>query len=171
MTMPVMPSNEALEYVPTQAIADFLASQIAPELDGILFPSVQVAGDKVNVVLFHKAAKVAEITYPPGTKFRVKTGMFNGEEWEPDLTVIEMVPPSERAISTTPSVFDGLDLGNLSSIDWDSSPDRDIRQVTLEVDMASLEVRRVRGVKFVTEDERVERMRFEGQRGIESSDF
>jgi hypothetical protein len=168
MTMPVMPSDEALEYVPTQAIADFLASRIDPELDGILFPSVQVTGDKVNVVLFHKAARVAEVTYPPGTKLRVNAGMFNGEEWEPDITVIEEVPPSESASSPSSSV-DAQD--SLSSIDWDSPSDRDLRQVTLEVDLASLEVRRVRGVKFDTDDERVERLRFEGQTGSESSDF
>ena len=58
MTRPVMPDEEALEYLPTQAVADFLATQQKPAIDGIVFPSVQAGGDDLNVVLFHKAARV-----------------------------------------------------------------------------------------------------------------
>ena len=41
LTMPVMPDDEPFEYLPTQAIADFLASRTKPSLDGIIYPSVQ----------------------------------------------------------------------------------------------------------------------------------
>jgi len=70
MARPVMPDDRTLDYLPTQAIADFLANALDPPLDGILYPSVQVgfpansgallASRRIgrNVVLFHKAARV-----------------------------------------------------------------------------------------------------------------
>ena len=39
---PIQPSDEALEYVATQAIAEYLASEL--KFDGIVYPSAQVGG-------------------------------------------------------------------------------------------------------------------------------
>jgi RES domain len=75
LSKPVMPSDEPFDYLPTQAVADFLAMEPSPGLDGIIYPSVQAGGfDRLtnpgyrvfrrplvhdcNVVLFHKAARV-----------------------------------------------------------------------------------------------------------------
>jgi hypothetical protein len=77
ITRPVMPHDEPREYLPTQAIADFLANLSDPCLDGIIYPSSQVprrlpalrraalladglgnASIGRNVVLFHKSARV-----------------------------------------------------------------------------------------------------------------
>ena len=41
IALPVMPDDESYDYIPTQAIADFLASNANPLLHGILYPSVQ----------------------------------------------------------------------------------------------------------------------------------
>jgi hypothetical protein len=54
ITMPVMPATESSDYLVTQAIADFLSSQSSTLIDGIIYPSVQVAGKAKNIVLFHK---------------------------------------------------------------------------------------------------------------------
>jgi len=54
-----MPDDEPFEYLATQAIADFLATEANPALDGIIYPSVRGSDGKLNVVLFHKAARVA----------------------------------------------------------------------------------------------------------------
>jgi len=65
---PVMPGDCVRDYLPTQAIAEFLAAMDEP-LDGILYPSVQYGcqsgsvpsigrKDKRNVVLFRKTARV-----------------------------------------------------------------------------------------------------------------
>ncbi len=170
MTMPVMPSDEALEYLTTQVIADFLSSRREPKLDGILFPSVQVPGSKSNVVLFHKAARIATIDYPKGTKLSVNTGMFNGEEYERELTVLEEVP-SPKAKPKQPSPFDAILSGGFPRLDWDTLPDSDRRLVTLEVDLSSLEVRKVTGVTFVTSDEKVDRQRSELQARPEPDAF
>lgn len=37
MARPVVPDEEATEYLPTQAVADFLATTNEPRLDGIVF--------------------------------------------------------------------------------------------------------------------------------------
>jgi hypothetical protein len=72
----VMPGDQVLDYLPTQAIADFLATEASPPLDGIIYPSVQIGTDarsihgplsgrfgayRCNVVLFRKAAHVQSL--------------------------------------------------------------------------------------------------------------
>jgi hypothetical protein len=91
LSKPVMPADQILDYLPTQAIADFLASEVTPPLDGIIYPSVQAgqtgeagpgaqptyrgllgirraggiarpgAGYQCNVALFQKAARVQNL--------------------------------------------------------------------------------------------------------------
>lgn len=61
MLIPVMPESADQGYLITQAIADYLATNEALNLDGILFPSVQVPKDAspgLNAILFHKASGV-----------------------------------------------------------------------------------------------------------------
>jgi hypothetical protein len=70
LSKPVLPNDEAREYLSTQAVADFLATAAKPPLDGIVYPSVQDGHEgrlrplfrggryPCNVVLFHKAARV-----------------------------------------------------------------------------------------------------------------
>jgi hypothetical protein len=41
----VMPDDQVLDYLPTQAIADFLATEATRPLDGIIYPSVQIGAD------------------------------------------------------------------------------------------------------------------------------
>lgn len=80
ISRPVMPNDQPIEYLPTQAIADFLATAECPPLplDGIVYPSVQAGyqgpfersnrftlggyrKENFNVVLFHKAARVQSL--------------------------------------------------------------------------------------------------------------
>jgi hypothetical protein len=92
MTRPVMPDDEAFDYLPTQAVADFLATENDPRLDGIIFPSAQ-SKDGRNVVLFHKAARVEAIELPKGTEVEASSGHDTEDGWEVDYSVIEWVPP------------------------------------------------------------------------------
>ena len=58
---PIMPEDEQFDYLTTQAIADFLASETVDTIDGIIYPSSQTAFSECqssNIVLFHKSAKV-----------------------------------------------------------------------------------------------------------------
>ncbi|MFN7610924.1 MAG: RES family NAD+ phosphorylase [bacterium] len=58
LTKPVMPDDETIDYVTTQAVADYLSQIEHPHLDGIIFKSVQGADAGLNVVLFNKSSKV-----------------------------------------------------------------------------------------------------------------
>lgn len=59
MRRPVLPQDEAIDYVPTQAVADFLANQFEPQLDGLIYSSSLTSEQGRNIVLFPDAALVA----------------------------------------------------------------------------------------------------------------
>jgi hypothetical protein len=44
VSKPVMPEDQPRDYLPTQAVADFLGTAANPPLDGMIYPSVQFAG-------------------------------------------------------------------------------------------------------------------------------
>jgi len=84
ITKPVMPDDESLNYIPTQVIAEYLASLENPQLDGMIYPSVQAGDDTRNVVLFNKAAVVAKVDRPADVTFEVRDyeNYESGEEVE-----------------------------------------------------------------------------------------
>lgn len=83
ITKPVMPDDEAFDYLATQAVADFLATMNEPRLDGIVFSSAQSRVGR-NVVLFHHAARVETLMFPEGTEIEATTGRCTDEGWEAD---------------------------------------------------------------------------------------
>lgn len=141
ITRPVMPDDEVFEYLPTQAIADFLATENNPPLDGILFPSVQAAGNVLNVVLFHKAARVGAMEILEGTVLEASTGMAYEEGWEIDYRVDARSTGNTSASSPHMPFFEA----------W-TPPDPDRRDVTLRIDVDSLRVHRVRRVTVETDE-------------------
>ena len=66
MSRPVMPGEEAFEYLVTQAVAEYLAHKVEPRLDGIIFHSSQTDGAGRNVVLFNHACGVELYDLPQG---------------------------------------------------------------------------------------------------------
>lgn len=158
ISRPVMPDDQPRDYIPTQAVADFLATLASPALDGILYPSVQVgymrpsyprrifgigrtAGSR-NVVLFQKAAGVQAFDIPEGTdvsvsggplSFLASIGRLDGVEYDPEVCY----SVHEKVASTAPS------------------PELD----TAPLKFSSLEVHHVRGVKFDTVSRAVNRHR------------
>lgn len=127
ITVPVMPDDEDLGYLVTQAVADFLATIDQPDIDGILFPTVQTKGDARNVVLFHKSSRVRPMDIPSGTKIDVNDGLSTADGWETDYSVYERTPRVPPA-PPTPA----------SSVPWFQQPfdisDPDPREFTLNVD-------------------------------------
>ncbi len=160
MTRPVMPDDEVFDYLPTQAVADFLATESTIKIDGIIFPSVQAVGVALNVVLFHKAAKIAELDIPKGTDISASLGHSSEEGWEADYSVIEEVPTkSDEPVierSWPPNFANLLDTGAIMAVgDWDS------RVATLRVCADSVAVHIVRAVEFTTDEHKVRRHRWE----------
>lgn len=164
MARPVMPDDEAFEYLPTQAVADFLATMNEPRLDGIIFPSAQT-GEGRNVVLFHHAARVEALSIPPGTKIDVNTGYWTEDDgWEPSYSVSEAVPKGTTAPPPRPvDPDDGFPSFLLS--DLPDPPERHIddRRPALEVDTGAVTVHTVNAVEVKTTDFRVDRYRHEAR--------
>tara|TARA_R100000005_G_scaffold48526_1_gene23254 strand:+ start:4309 stop:5772 length:1464 start_codon:yes stop_codon:yes gene_type:complete len=135
MTRAVMPDDQTLDYLATQAIADFLATENEPALDGIVFQSAQ-AKEGRNVVLFQKASKIEAMPLPRGTKITASSGYSTEEGYEIDYSVSEVITrvlpsdgPKRRPWLDDLLPFDHLDIQGL-----------DPRENTLCVDPKSVEV-------------------------------
>ena len=148
ITTPVMPNDEAYDYLPTQAVADFLATNANPLLHGIIYRSVQGAVGNFNVVLFHKAARVEPFQIPFGTKISASLYHWTDDGPETDYWVAEEVPST--AADATP----------LSAEVFHESDDYDDREFTLKLDKDSLQVHHIRGVSFTTDVFDVRRHRY-----------
>jgi hypothetical protein len=153
-----MPNDEAFDYLPTQAVADFLASG---NLDGILFPSAQSAEVGLNVVLFQKASFVEELSLPPETKVEASLGHFDDEGWEPDYYVSEEVPPPKRSKKKPKAnPFElVLDVAKLHAI-----LEKDPRPPSLRVDTNEIRVHHVSQVQVISDDHLVRRHRWKRDR-------
>jgi hypothetical protein len=155
ITRAAMPDGEPFEYLATQAIADFLATEASVSMDGIVFPSVQAAGDALNVVLFHKAARVAAMNVPQGTG--VSTGRWAEDGWVDDYEVVEKVSPlHENRRATGYS-----DFGAIAEVMPPDPRDSSWRCVSLRVVPETMEVHRIKRVEFATEEFTVKRQRRE----------
>ncbi|MGA3026321.1 MAG: RES family NAD+ phosphorylase [Bryobacteraceae bacterium] len=150
LSKPVMPNDEPLEYLPTQAVADFLASAATLSLDGIVYPSVQNGhGHRryglfgagryryhCNVVLFHKTARVQQLD--EGADISISDDSF----------VSYLLPdvPDNR-----PDVRYTVQVANAKT----DPPTDNVGDAALR--FSSLEVHYVRGVRFETESSSIPR--------------
>jgi len=143
MTRSVMPDDEAFDYLATQAVADFLATDNDPRLDGIIFGSAQAKTGR-NVVLFHKAARVEAMQFPEGTVIEAHTGYGTEDGWEIDYGVSETVPKAKE-----PAPPEDGDLMIFDPRPYlDHRADSDTRSVALRVDTGAVEVHHVDWVKM-----------------------
>ena len=149
ISQPVMPDDEPLEYLVTQAIADYLAGKSDPEIDGIIYPSVQDSSGGSNVVLFNNSSRVESIVLPPGTRIDVSSELPINESWATDYQVWEEVPPSEPEDGEN----DVSKVSNFERILSNSHlifNDDDSREPILRLDSGSLTVYHVEGAKYET---------------------
>ena len=153
MTRPVMPSHVALDYLPTQAVADFLASMESPALDGILYPSVQSGQAGLNVVLFHKASRVAELGISEGAELEAETWQMYEEGPQREYRVIEWLP--EETSDDGPQVAPDNMTADHNDVDWPSTTER---AISLRISRDALQVRIIQQTTFVTDDNDVDHM-------------
>ena len=158
---PVMPDDEPLEYLITQVIADYLAARRSdPELDGILYPSVQDSADGVNVMLFHKASRVELMEIPDGTTIDANPTRLTEEGPGPDYLLWENVPPAAQEKPP-----DGPSTGRNFPTIISASPmltgDYDSREITQRLDTETLEVHDVQATTYMMVPHLVRRHRSE----------
>jgi hypothetical protein len=134
---PVMPDDAPVDYLVTQAVAEYLAGRGDPKIDGIIYPSVQSKAQR-NVVLFHKSSRVADLDIPHGTEIHAHTYHSTEDGPEPDYMVWEEVPP-EKEEKKKPKLV-GFDVEAFLGIGVPRDPDT--REAGLRVNVGSLSVHR-----------------------------
>jgi hypothetical protein len=156
---PAMPDDDPFEYLATQAIADYLATEASARVDGIIFSAVQAAGDAPNVVLFHKAARIEAMNVPEGTEISASTGRWTEDGWQETYEVVEKIPPLHGAVEQNEqqpespglaTILDAMPL-DLRNADW--------REASLRIVPESIEVHRIKQIEFVTDGFTVKRHR------------
>lgn len=148
ITIPVLPDDEPFEYLVTQAIADYLAGRRDPALDGIIYPSIQVRGDERNIVLFHKAARVAEFAPPEGSEIVVHTHEWDEDGPTPDYVVWEKHPPEAADDDDDDRLPRLFDL-------FPEKADSDMRDTALQLDTGAVTVHHVEAIEFATKPYKV----------------
>lgn len=136
ITRPVLPDDEPFEYLATQAIADFLSTEM--HLDGLIYDSAQVRTKSVNVVLFHHASGVEKISTTEGTTVRVFSPIDTEDGDETNYTVWVKPPPE----------YGSTNNGNQDlAIDWWTVPEEtNSFPPALRLDLESLTVHHISAV-------------------------
>ena len=144
ISRPVMPTEVDREYLPTQYVAAYLAQRAKPKLDGIIFPSTQTGDDQQNIVLFNHARRVDTSRLPQGSETEVNSRV--AEDDDDDIVIFETVPsspPEEFAIR------DGIQGNSMRPINLDDVEEQgDGVPSNLELDVESVDVRRISAVEF-----------------------
>ena len=151
IVLPVISDDEPFEYLVTQAIADYLANLRDPQLDGLLYRSVQQGGSKSNVVPFHKSARVKPLDIPPGTDISAHAMSRDDDGPYPDFWVFEVVPPPRG--NDDPS----MDFPFLPLTDEDREIRSDRRQPTLVIDVDTITVHHIERASYTSEAFKVRR--------------
>jgi hypothetical protein len=153
ISRPIMPRDEEFEYLPTQAVSEYLASCVEPHLDGIIFHSAQTAGEGRNIVLFHHAAGVECYALPEGTQVEICVGWASEDDYDDSIAVWETVLPPKPTQKKGPA----KGLVNFEAIlkraprdeaagEWDE--DAFYEEPTLKLDVQKIEVFRIKAVSY-----------------------
>ncbi|WP_343556310.1 RES family NAD+ phosphorylase [Sphingobacterium sp.] len=137
MSNPVMPEDETMDYLITQAIADYLAVESKVNFDGIMYPSVQSDKEGINIVLFHKSSRVE----PYRWELDVNLGSYTEEGWEWDYYVMGKTRKSAPIFRKYYSDLMGEEII--------INTDKDSREPTLAIDIQSIRIHHVKAVKFL----------------------
>lgn len=163
LSQPVMPQDEAMEYLITQAVAEYLADKAEPPLDGIIFPSSQTGGDGRNVVLFNRACGVETQILPVGTETSVHIPSHFGEDEYEDIFaegvyVTVTVPSNPTDEEPETGTNPGLRHSVPSFEDDEQEEEEHNCNPTLRLDKTSLEVLRINAVTYDRDSHRVSRI-------------
>lgn len=93
---PVLPGQEGLEYLPTQVIAEYLWTRRSHGVDGIIFGSAQMSGERANIVLFPHAVHVegAETERAREIVHAYAHNAGDPEDPEPPVYLVAYSPPA-----------------------------------------------------------------------------
>ena len=141
MSRPVMPHEEAREYIATQIVSEYLANRVEPRLHGIIFSSAQTGGGGHNIVMFNGAHSVEADEHGPGLRVRIppRPGIQQpGTESSKDSLI--QTEPQRATTESEPSVEDP------TTVDPDTQ--RNHGDSILRLDPRSLKILEISGVKY-----------------------
>ena len=143
ISKPIMPHEEAREYIATQIVSEYLANQVELRLHGIIFNSSQTGGTGHNIVLFNGARSVEAYEPQPGTDLRLKMPVKQGIPPPGTNSSQDLVIQSEpqRAVEET----DGIKEEHAIS---DPETQGSRGDSLLRLDPQSLKVLAISGVKY-----------------------
>ena len=163
ISQPVLPEVEALEYIATQVVAEYLAQKVTPPLDGIIYLSAQSNEVGKNIVLFNHASRVEPYDLPKDSSVEVLPHDDLLSDPEGDLydgiLVIETVP--SNSVETPANKRDGMPASvRMGYIERELLiENQDDREITLRFVPESIRVLRISGVNYATSTKHVNRRR------------
>jgi len=163
---PVMPADEEVEYLPTQAVSEFLAESFEPRIDGIVFHSIQTDGEGRNLVLFNHASVVEKYSLPEGTKIDINWGWVDKDDFDDSITVFERSPSQPTNITTpldppAPAPMIPMNLDPLPDISDENDEDNlSIFEPTLRLDVKKIEVHAIKAIRYEHPQRMVDRNRW-----------
>lgn len=141
-TKPVMPGDEAFEYLPTQIVAEYLAEKVEPKLDGIIFRSSQSEGEVKNITLFQNTCQIKQFEISPKIKVNLGYGWYSEDNFDDSITIIEGLSDSKKKLNSEDKlVFND----NIEDVFFDNY------EPTLLLDVKSgIDVRKIKSVRYET---------------------
>ncbi len=133
VSVPVVPDDEASQYLPTQALADYLAHECEPRFDGVVFGSAQTGGTGRNVVIFNHACRIASDDQR----------VFGGELYIIPEDINDYTD-NRWKIYWKPSESQKIGDEVISQTEQNNG------DATLQLDVQNIEIRQVIGVSFCT---------------------
>jgi hypothetical protein len=145
VSRPVLPQDEALDYIPTQMVAAYLANHFEPRIDAVIYQSAMTGEDGRNIAFLPHAAAVdigeAKAAWPPEPP--MYTSKFDG-----DLYIIERREEGRDDTHRGQDPLEHQPFALLGVEAWDSvsePPSRFLAYVG-----GSLELHRVTGIAHST---------------------
>lgn len=173
ISRPVMPRDEEFEYLPTQAVSEYLAERIEPRLDGIVFHSSQTGGEGHNVVLLNHACRVEPYNLPVGATIDINMGWASEDDCDDSITIFENVP-AEKEEPKREKAPDRANPFGLSGLALDApnhiaptnyaDDEADYRDPALRLDTDGIRVLNIRSVKYEEHERSLSRHRITDDR-------
>ena len=163
ISRPVIPEEERVEYLATQAVAEFLANKACPKLDGIIFPSPQTGGKGRNVVLFNHARGVDGYDLPFNSTIEVsvpdRTDTDDEDTLSDSIFVEETVPSDSSGGEPPESDEEKRPLSATLFIEKLLEGPEEELEPSLRLDIDSLEVIETTGVSYSSNSRQIVRIR------------
>ena len=157
ISAPVMPVDESVDYLITQAISDYLSELTDPiSIDGIIYQSAQKANESVNIVLFNKSSRVKLRNIPKKVKVYETPEDPSDQNSEIEYSIHEMPSDKEKEIH------------HANDIHRQKHGDSDKREPSLSLDFSKISVYVIDSANFDSHPREIRRHKIgEHEQGVD----